>query len=106
MIKYIQLEENKKGKNFLKIEIKYNLGGFSYFTYQKEERGYYLHIQPVNKGGNFESFAAFTGYKMLLITCNRKSNRTEQQAEEEVKKYIPLIIERLCKENNFKIKEV
>ena len=69
----------------VKCEIMYELGGHSLFTGQTCKRGYYLHVTPVEVGETegvvFESFAAFTGGKFLLVECARRSSRKETLAK-------------------------
>lgn len=74
-----------KGENqYLKVELYYNLGGMNYFTYKQERRGYYLSICPVERSrcgaGWMESYAAFTGTKILVQECARKGKAAEQKA--------------------------
>lgn len=103
-LKYIPITENTKdSNNFMKCYIKYDLGGYNYFTYQPKERGYYLHIIPIESHGNFEKYTGFTGYCYLLKTCDRKSKKAEAEAIKIAADYEKMIIETLCKENNYKI---
>jgi hypothetical protein len=83
-------------KNYTKIEgtnyelkscTYYHKGGMNYFTSRNEARGYYLSVTPVQverraDGIIIESYSAFSGIKQLLIECKRKSNKTEEQAEQ------------------------
>ena len=84
MKKYIKLAENNKNVNYIKLEVKYNLGGVNWATYQDEDRGYYIHVTPVkleNRGSyNMESFGAFTGIKAIVKPVKRKSSKAEQEA--------------------------
>jgi len=101
MIKYIKV--NGTGATHLKVEIDYNKGGYNYFTYKTEPRGYYIHVSPVTRnitdtGFVLESYTAFTGIKACLLEVTRKSNKAENQAIElfELKKdkYIDYILEK------------
>lgn len=69
---------------FIKLEVYYDLGGYSYATYREKPRGYYVGVIPVereDRGGYcLESFAAFTGGKLLLKECNRRSKKAEAEA--------------------------
>lgn len=71
---------------FVKVETYYSLGGMNYFTYKVEPRGYYLSVTPVervNRGSYItESYAALSGYKMLLKEVKRKSKKAEAEAEQ------------------------
>lgn len=78
---YIPTKEQNK---YIKCELYYSLGGMNYFSYKQEQRGYYVSVCPVereNRGGYvMESFTAFSGVKMLVTACARKSKKAEQDA--------------------------
>ena len=79
---YIKMREAGK---YLKVELYYSLGGINYFTYKNEPRGYYLSACPVERreyapGLMMEGFTAFTGTKMLVEPCERKSKGAEARA--------------------------
>ena len=101
MTNYIKVSGSDK-TNFLRIDMDYSKGGYNYFTYKQESRGYYLHISPVyreNRNGyTMESYAAFSGIKVLLSEVTRKSNKAESEALkifETVKdKYINYILDK------------
>lgn len=40
-----------KENEFVKVSIKYHLGGINFATYQNEERGFYIYVTPVNMKG-------------------------------------------------------
>jgi len=69
----------------VKCEIRYHLGGVNWGTGETCKRGYYLYVTPVefgDKGGVvFESFTAFTGGKLLLVECTRRSRLKETLAK-------------------------
>lgn len=75
-----------KGENqYIKVELYYSLGGINYFTYKNEPRGYYLSVGPVERcalegGGFMEGFTAFSGTKILVEPCARKSKGAEARA--------------------------
>lgn len=75
---------NNSHATHLKAQVYYALGGFNYFTYQNEPRGYYVSITPVqreNKNGyTMESFTAFTGMKHLAVPVQRKSAKKMDEA--------------------------
>lgn len=71
----------------VKTQLYYHLGGMNYFTYKTEPRGYYLSACPVqvdrrSDGIVVESYSAFSGKKILLLECKRKSSKYLKQAEE------------------------
>lgn len=69
----------------IKTRIYYHLGGINYFTGNVEKRGYYLSVSPVTVETSgiykIESFTAFSGTKVLLLECNRKSYKKEIEAQ-------------------------
>lgn len=94
-------------ENFLKVEVRYNLGGHSYVTYRNERRGYYLHVTPVTREdkGSYvmESFTAFRGFKMLLKEVKRQSKKAEAEAVAMVDtNEVQEIIKNFMKNNNIK----
>ena len=66
---------------FIKIETYYHKDTMNYFTGRSEVRGYYLSVTPVERARGFESFTAFTGFKVLLKEVTRASKKAEAEAE-------------------------
>lgn len=66
---------------FIKVSTYYRKDGMNYFTYKTEARGYYLSVMPVERARGFESFTAFTGFKVLLKEVTRASKKAEAEAE-------------------------
>ncbi len=62
-----------KGTLHICVDLKYSLGGYSGFSMEKNKRGYYLHVKPVEIEGNWTKFSAFSGYKILIQETARKS---------------------------------
>ena len=106
MIKYIPVRESEYATH-IKIELRYNLGGTSWATYQPEKRGYYIHVTPVKRetrdGYGLESFVAFTGYKQLVKEVTRKSAKAEAQAEAAAADIIDIMVERVCMKNGLEL---
>ncbi len=69
-------------KHFIRVEMDYSLGGCNYFTYKQEQRGYYLHVTPVERDGMWESFTAFTGIKYCVLPVSRRSDKSFRKAIE------------------------
>ena len=65
------IKANGKGVNALRCELYYSLGGFNYFTYKNEARGYYLSVSPVEKSEHMESYVGFSGVKKCLLEVTR-----------------------------------
>ena len=88
--------------NFLRVDLDYSKGGYNYFTYKNEPRGYYIHVSPVKRenrdGCTLETFAAFSGVKDCILEVTRASKKAENQAAdifEQVKdKYINYILDK------------
>lgn len=82
MKKYLKINNaNNINATHLRIETYYTKGGYNYYNYRNEERGYYINIVPVEKNGIMESFIAFSGCKKLLKAVNRQSKKAEAEAE-------------------------
>lgn len=81
---FIKLNKNDHGYTDIEITVDYNKGGYNYFSYTEEPRGYYLHVQPLTRGNNTITFTAFTGVKMLIEECKRLNRKrlAELQADE------------------------
>ena len=62
-----------KGTLHICVDLKYSLGGYSGFSMEKNKRGYYLHVKPLEIEGEKTSFRAFSGYKILIQETTRKS---------------------------------
>lgn len=81
---------NVKGNGFnaMEIEVTYDKGGYSYFSYTQKKRGYYLRIQPLTikkcDGYTSESFMAFSGVRDFILEVKRCSNKSEKLAKEMV----------------------
>ncbi len=69
-----------KDNDYICVDLRYNLGGFNGFSMKEEPRGYYLHVQPKTIEGNVEIMGAFTGYKRLILTVDRKSFKSSVRA--------------------------
>ena len=85
MKKYYAVKENSARTTHLKCEVYYSLGGYNYFTYKSEGRGYYASVTPVERstscGFASESYVAFTGIKQLVKPVSRRSAKAEADAE-------------------------
>lgn len=76
------------GFNSIEVEVTYDKGGYSYFSYEPKKRGYYLRIQPLTikecDGYTSESFMAFSGVRDFILEVGRRSNKSEKLAKEMV----------------------
>ena len=101
MKNYIPVQENSNVTH-IKVEVKYDLGGYSFATYREKPRGYYLYVTPVKReekyGCMMESFTAFTGYSYFLKDVKRKSAKAEAEAESIAKTVMDQMISKVCKE--------
>lgn len=97
MKNYIKVSGSER-TNYLRIDLDYSKGGYNYFTYKEEKRGYYIHVSPVYRAGGMESYTAFTGVKACLLEVARKSSKAEKEAAEifetEKDKYINYILDK------------
>ena len=101
-IKLVPTNENKE--NELQISVGYDLGGFNYFTYGTNKRGYYLYVTPVEvehkNGYNTVSQTLGKGVKQLLKEVTRKSNKAEAEAEALAKDNIDNLVAYVCDKYN------
>jgi len=60
----------------IKFVVYYSKGGMNFFTGTKEERGYYLSVQPYEDRGNgVITMLAFSGVKKLFVAAKRFSDK-------------------------------
>ena len=83
-IKFEELETRRIPTNvtgeFIEVELYYSKGGYNVFTYKNESRGYYVRVCPVKVERNMVSFIAFSGTKLCVYECSRKSTKAEREA--------------------------
>lgn len=107
MKKYLKIKNPDRRANYLKVEVYYDLGGFSYATYTEKPRGYYISVTPVTRedrgGYTMESFTAFTGYKHLLLEVKRSCQKQYEKAVELSQDIENQIIDRLSAESGFEV---
>lgn len=72
--------------NYIKADVYYSEGGYSYFTYKNTPRGYFMSVHKVGRGkdscGYWESTALFAndGCKKMISEVNRQSKKREENA--------------------------
>lgn len=63
--------------NLIEVELRYEQGGYNYFTGRSAQRGFYLSVMPytVKHDGMFQSrcYKGFSGTKMLIEAAGRFS---------------------------------
>ena len=99
----IQRIETKSPGQFIELELYYSKGGLNVFTYVQEQRGYYVSVRPITVERNFVSFVAFSGKKMLIHECSRKSAKAEREAvlhANECRDLIERLIREIARKNN------
>lgn len=70
-----------EGSNYIRLSIKYDLGGYNYFTYKKKERGYYIHVSPIEKTKDYMiTYKGFSGFYHMISTVGRRSNKANREA--------------------------
>jgi len=60
---------------WLFVRLRYELGGWNYFSGQRSERGYYLSVTPEEVRDGVRSFMMFSGIKGLVQPAARYSDR-------------------------------
>lgn len=92
-----------KGNQVFKVELNYNLGGYSYVTGKQQPRGYYFSVSPVGikekDGYRVETYKAYTGFKEVLLEVKRKSNKKYEEAlsmltDEKIEERIQYVIDK------------
>ena len=68
------------GCTHMRCEVEYRLGGHSYLSGTDWQRGYYIGVAPVTRGGMLETYVGFSGFSKLLIPCKRQSKKLEEKA--------------------------
>lgn len=80
----------RRGDKHYSIYVSYDLGGYNYWTYQTDARGYYLSVRPMeisfNEDGTImtRSYMMFEGRKMLLEEAKRYSKKRLGQLVEDI----------------------
>lgn len=107
----IYLPTTNPGK-LIEVELAYHKGGMNVFTYQTEKRGYYVHVtsmEVIDRGGyKMYAYTAFSGRKLCVHECGRKSAKAERDAAAEVNECIDVIkdmIAFVAKKNNLEVLE-
>lgn len=75
LTRYIPYTELKGGNN-LRFELHYDLGGMSYFSWQKTERGIWLNMRLIEKDNHIERYPMFgqgKDRKRLMMKLSRSN---------------------------------
>lgn len=94
-----------KENTYLRVEVKYNIGGMNYFTYKDEPRGYYLSVSPVERDGHFESYQAFSGIKQCILEVKRQSKKQAEKAEQLAETYKENLINYVLNKNGLSLEK-
>lgn len=73
--------ETGKEAESIEVYVFYRLGGTSWATHKKEERGMCLLVHPVELKNGVKSFAAYSGFKTHMKELKRKSKKEMDYAE-------------------------
>lgn len=93
--------------NYIKAEVYYDEGGYSYFTCRRTTRGYYMSAVEVGRGGNFISHTLFNdrGRKQMISEVSRQSKKREAEAlayfEENIDDFVKQIYANLDIDMNY-----
>lgn len=94
---------------YIRETLYYSLGGYNYFSYKQESRGYYISVTPVTResrgGVVMESYTAFTGTKICVHPVQRKSAKAAKIAEEKAAQVSAQLIAMVCAENGIQIEK-
>ena len=93
------------GKEELKIESYYSLGGWNMFNESQEPRGYWLSISPVERKDHMESFILGRGRKKFLneTRVDRKGGKAEQEAIRLAALHEEELLQIVCREENLEL---
>ena len=87
-------------RNYIKAEVYYDEGGYSYLSYKHTPRAYFICVYKIGRGkdscGFWESHEIFTpnGAKAMVCEVTRQSKKKETEAVE----YFETNIEKLLRE--------
>ena len=70
-----------KPNTFIKVTMHFNYDTYHWATSTQKPKGYSVTCTPVEKGEFTESFGAFTGFYEIILPCERKSKKRQEQAE-------------------------
>jgi len=91
----------------IKVELYYYLGGYNYFTYKEEKRGYYISVTPVSRserqGYTMESVTMFRGVKQLIKEVARKSVKAATEATALAVEAEQRLIEYVCRNEGVEV---
>lgn len=110
-IKFEKLEARRIPTNiagkFIEVELYYSKGGYNVFTYKNESRGYYVRICPITVERNMVSFVAFSGTKLCVHECSRKSAKAEREAialvNGECRDLVSRLVSQIAHKNNLEV---
>ena len=97
-----------KPNHYIKIYMRYNIGGWNWGTGEQMKRAMDLNISPVEKDDIFESYMAFSGYRLQAEEVKKYSSGKKKQAIEYFIKNIELVKQALdfvLQEQNLEIAE-
>lgn len=101
-----RIPTNIAGK-FIEVELYYSKGGYNVFTYKNESRGYYVRICPITVERNMVSFIAFSGTKVCIHECSRKSAKAEREAiaavNNEYRDLVSHLVSKIANQNNLEV---
>lgn len=104
MLRYLKLREKQpkkknkmqittdkfSGANTVNFKIRFSKGGINYFNYKNEQKGFYVHCQPMTvtqkDGYSTEEYTMGTGFKILLSEESRDSKKKLQKYNEVLNK--------------------
>ena len=102
----IRIPTNVAGK-FIEVELYYSKGGWNVFTCKQESRGYYVRICPITVERNMVSFVAFSGTKVCIHECSRKSAKAEREAivaaNDEYRDLVSHLVLKIAHQNNLEV---
>jgi hypothetical protein len=75
IIKDFKIKSGNTKANVVRVSVSYNVGGWNYFTGNKERRGLFLHVSPLEIKENSIGYVGFSGSKMFVKEMKRYSEK-------------------------------
>lgn len=91
--------------NVLEVKVYYDLGGVSWATGDRNKRGYYLSVSPLQVSSNTVMYQGFSGMYYFLNEVARQSKKGEEIALKLAQESKKMVIDAVCKKHGIELKE-
>lgn len=90
--------------NIIEVKVSYDIGGWNHFTSTEKERGFHLHVTPIQENGNSRVYTGFTGIRTCVKEMKRFSQKQLDEFEPDSKK-VDEMVQYVLRNNQLKIIE-